>query len=382
MKKFLFQIFLFIFLVGAIIWMFLVISTTLFPTPNPVSQLVTSLLNLPSDFVAKPVIVKNEGTLDDFLFGSGFYNFYGFATIIVITGLFTITKGRNLIEKYMLLQAYALPKQRDYWGKIIDHTTHKPVPFAAIQIYKLDNKGNKIFTGQTVADTDGRYRMYIMKSDDEYFIEVRASGYEAYKEKVRTTLIDGENIIRTNIFLQKESSEFKINPVRKFYLDHRAQILRLLTAFIFAMSILTCLHGLYGLIFHFNMVSVGNFIFYGFAAPWNIYVIWERNRFNPGRVLESVSRKPIANVTVHVFINTSKIISVLSDAQGVVKLNVEAGDYKIKLFKTGFILEDNVASTLNVLVNNEGFLKEDIYLIALKDPNSQAQDLNLLNPFG
>lgn len=380
MKKYISRFFFTIFLIGAIIWMFLVISTTLLPTNNFIRPIVTSIFGLPEDFVAKPKIVTEVNSFDDWMYSDQFYLIYSFATVIVVAGLFTLTKGRNLIEKYMLLQAYALPRQREHWGKVIDHKTKKPIPFAVIRLVKADIAGSSNFISQTVADLDGRYRISLPKDKIDYQMEVSSPSYFVHKQIIKRTLLEGGDAIRLTIRLNKDGDSPQLNPLRLFLLQNRSTFLLILTVFIFLISLTTCFASIYSLIFHFNFVSIGDFIFYGFAAPWNIFVLLERKQIRPGKFINSITQQPIANVTVQIFLPENKAYSVLSDQNGMIKFDVDPGQYQAKITKVGFIHQNKDSQNTTISLNNDGYLKQDIYLTPLT--SNADHDKSLPTPFG
>lgn len=379
MWKILIRILIPIYLIGAISWMAIVISTTIIPT-NPLGPVISSVFGVDENFVAKPKVVTELKTFDDYMYSDYFYNFLAFSSAIVISGLFTLTKGRNLIEKYILLQAYALPRERDYWGKILDSSTHSPVPFAAIRILLITDNTEKFIT-ESVSDLDGRYRLFLDNNSEQYTLEVRAPGYVTYRGEIKQSIIEGNNAVRINIMLERENIENKLSPIRQFYINHKSKILAILIRYIYFLSIVTFLHAVYSIIFHFNIVSIADMLFYGFSAPWNTFVLWERRKFNPGRFINFRTKQPIANVNVQVFLPGDRTLSLLSDSNGIIKLDVEEGDYKIKVFKPGFIIKDHDDHFITVNVVKDGYMKNNIYLQALNQNSTRDTSL-LQSPFG
>ncbi|MBL8014692.1 MAG: carboxypeptidase regulatory-like domain-containing protein [Candidatus Doudnabacteria bacterium] len=381
MKEKLQKAFVALFIVGAIFWMLLVITTSFIPKDqNPLMPLFMAVLGVDEDFQAKPKIVTEVKTFDDLLYSQTWYNFYAVGSFIVITGLFTLTKGRNLVEKYMMLQAYALPRQRDHWGTVVDRKTRVPVAFASIRILKQDT-GNATYVAQSVADLDGKYRLYLASRDGEYILEVTAPSYKPYRQKLESTFVDGTKAVRVNIFLEKELDDLKVSTLRQVLVNNQPLLLKFLTALIFSLSLTTFLHAVYSIIMHFGFVSVGNMIFYGFALPWNIFVIWERRKFNPGKVLNTLDNKPIAGVSLQIFLPNGNMLSLLSDKEGIVKLDVEPGEYQMRVTKAGFLLDGKPDATLTVSVNRDGYLRKNVYM---KPTGEQLADSSsaLANPFG
>jgi predicted nucleic-acid-binding protein len=275
-----------------------------------------------------------------------------------------------------------LPRERDFWGKVTDRKTHKPVPFSIIRVLSLDEDGKETFIAQSIADLDGRYRLYLSSSEFQFLLEVKSPGYKVHREEIRTTLIDGANVVKVNIVLDKEDDEALINPIRQFFVKNRATILSILISYIVFLSLVTFVHAVYSLIFHFNFVSIGDFIFYGFAFPWNVFVVLQRRRFNPGKILNYKNKQVIPNVSFQLFLPNKKMLSVLSDENGIIKFDVDPGSYDAKVFKPGYVIRDN-KETIEVDINNEGYLRDNIYLIPLTETVLMPSDGGTLqNPFG
>lgn len=382
MQRLLTKILIIVFLSGAIFWMTFVISTTLLPKGNPIASFITSALGLPEDFQAKPKIVTGQPrTFDDYMYSDYFYNFYALSSFVLITGLFTLTKSRNIIEKYMLIQAYALPRERDYWGRITDKK-HMAVPFATVRLLRIKDDQEE-FIAQTVADLDGRYRMYVSENMnyDNLYIEIKSAGFETHKQKLRKIFIENDKQIRVPVILNKINEDPDTNLLRLYIARHRSRILQILGLYIFFLSMTTFFHAIYSTIYHFNFVSIGDLIFYGFAAPWNVFVLLERRKFNPGQFIDTVSKKPIANVNVKVYLKNSKVITLLSDEDGIIKFDEEPGKYKIKAEKPGFKAEET--NNLEVEFNKEGYLTKHIYLKPVDASYSNLKpELRFQNPFG
>lgn len=84
---------------------------------------------------------------------------------------------------------------------------------------------------------------------------------------------------------------------------------------------------------------------------------------------------------MQVFLPNGNKISLLSDTQGIVKFDLEAGEYKAQVYKAGFVLDGKPDSSITIRVNTDGFLVRNILLT----PTGQATDTGsdtLANPFG
>lgn len=379
-KRTLIQIGLTIYLIGATYWMLLVVSTLILPRGNPIAPITTAIIGQSPDFVAYPRVAEKIENFDDFTASRYVNVFFGASTIIAVVGLFTLTKGRNPLEKLMLLQAYALPRQREHWGKVIDASTQKPISFAVVRLIKVDGTAETNIL-QTVADLDGKYRIHLPKDGGTYFVEADSSDYRPKRQKATSTLIDGDDSVRANLLMEKVSSSKRHNSLRHFLLvQYRNAWLNMLTGFIMIVSLLSFMLGLYNLIFHFGFISVGNFTFYSCAFWWNVFVLSERFRVRAGRFINVKTNQPLASVGGRLLLTGGKAIVQFSDKSGRVRFDVEAGEYELQVSREGFMVKDNPANTLRVRVTKDGYLAEDIFLAPWRD--ELVTDSALPNPFG
>lgn len=381
MRKWLVKILVTLFLIGMFTWLGLILSTQFLPAGNPVSNFITSALGLPSDFSSIPKPKSAASSFDDIIYTDAFYNMYAISTSVILIAVFTLARGRNFVEKVILLQAYALPREREYWGKITDAFTHKPVQFATVRILKVQD-GKEIFIEQTVTDLDGRYRLYIANPSGVYLIEVLSSGYATLKERIQTTLIQGKFVVRMNLVLQPVDGITVANPVQAFLFKHRSQILFAVTLYVLGLSLLVTSTAIYSLVAYPGISSYGNMMFYGWPAFWNFFVLLERRKFNPGRILNTRTKEPIAGATIQILLPTGEARSILSDTNGIIKVDADDGIYPGKVFKEGYALKENVLGQLPIEITPEGFIKQDIYLTQFGHelPNG-GTELLFQNPF-
>jgi len=119
-------------------------------------------------------------------------------------------------------------------------------------------------------------------------------------------------------------------------------------------------------------------IFYGFAFPWNIFVLYERKNFSAGRILDFETKNPIAKVSLQIFSKETKPVTSISDQNGQIRFDVKPGRYNFKIVSSGVTFKEDVLA-LPVEINNDGYLEKNLYL-KLRDENTQDSS-NLTNPF-
>lgn len=376
MQKMLINTLLVIYLIGVGYWMLFVTLTAAYPD-NPFIPIYTEITGIDPDFIAKPYVPKEIKTFNDFLYSDYFYKFISIAALTsVVPGIFILGKKRNIFERVILLQAFALPRQRDYWGRVIDKNSNEPIAFSVVRIVKID-ENNESLISESIADLDGRYRMYLPKFDDTYHIEVKSTGYKTYRAKIKDEYIGANNEVKTNIFLERENEY--ISPFKKIYRKYIGNLFNILMLFTLVISLITFLHSLYGILVHFNLISLGNFFFYGFAAPWNIFVLTERLRLRPGKIKNIRDYVPIPNVNLILYKDAQRIDSSLSDENGIVKINVKEGTYLAKVIKPGYLVKYEENDMLEIEVTKDGYLKNNIYMIPVIEGYSQTP--KIINPF-
>jgi hypothetical protein len=341
---------------------------------------ISDVLNIPTqDLVLKPFVGTGFNDFDTFMYSGLVYTSLAFLSVTsIVFGFFVLGKGRAWFEKLLLLQAFAIPRERINWGKVYDGFTNKPIPFATLRIIqKKDGKEQVIVS--TVSDLDGRYRMYVQFESGEYVLQVKANGYDDHLQSFRTSA-SGQNIT-ANIPLKPFSAKLYSQSLEK-PLFSKDTLYTLLIVYVYFASIITFLHIAYSLFFHFGFVALFNLIFYGFAAPWNTYVIVSRLLEKPGRIIDKYHDAPIQSAQVQLFLDGNQIASSISNTHGIVQFDVEPGVYEIKLSKQGYGLEGSIeeSEAFTAAINNQGFLAHNIFMTPLQ--KNMAATTNLLNPFG
>src|SRR5690606_2240163 len=138
---------------------------------NPILSYISKLTQIPeTDLILKPFIGDGVNNFDTFMYGSVVYSTLAVLSVTsIIFGFFVLGKGRAWFEKLLLLQAFAIPRERINWGKVYDGFTDKPLAFATLRIIqKKDAK--EVVVVSTVSDLDGRYRMYVQFESGEYIL--------------------------------------------------------------------------------------------------------------------------------------------------------------------------------------------------------------------
>ncbi len=366
-----------------VVWLPLQVLTGPIPL-QPVKEFYSNLTGIPIDQIAETTRPgdpnSNLNAFDKFSRSPELYSFMTVISgIVIVTGLVFLSKGRALFEKFLLLQVFAIPLERETWGKIFDISNNNPVPFCSVMLMKLDEQGNEKLAMQTVGDLDGRYRLYASLENGKYVVEVKAEGYQAYRKELSQELSANLSLI-TNIPLVPLDYKPGINLTHS-YNTLRNRITNVLIAFIYVAALLPGTITVYNLIFHLGLAAIINAILYGYAVPWNTYVLFRRSIFRPGRIIDASSLQPIGNVTMEIFKDGKHILSTLSDKNGVPKFDLEEGKYSVKVSKQGYATQENFENALQeISINKDGFLRDNISLSQI-NPNLDIQAKAFINPF-
>jgi 5-hydroxyisourate hydrolase-like protein (transthyretin family) len=369
----------YIFLPASLFWMFAQLITVHVPN-NPILSYISKLTQIPeADLVLKPFVGQGLNDFDTFMYSSLVYATIAVLSVTsIIFGFLVLGKGRAWIEKLLLLQAFAIPRERINWGKVYDGHTDKPIAFATLRIIQKKD-GKEVVVISTVSDLDGRYRMYVQFESGEYVLQVKANGYDDYVQIFNASR-SAQNVT-VNIPLKPFSAKLYSEGLEK-PLFTKDTLYTLLIVYVYFASIITFIHIGYSMFFHFGMVSLFNLIFYGFAAPWNTFVLINRTVSKPGRIVDKYNASPIQSAQVQLFKEGKQISSSISNANGIVQFDAEPGTYEIRLSKQGYALEGSIEESdkFKAAINNQGFLDHNIFMTPMQ--RDMTATTNLLNPFG
>lgn len=368
----------YIFLPGSFVWFILLSITVLIPN-NPILKVLSDVLNVPYDsLILKPLVGQGFNSLDTFMYGTMYYFFALCSVASIAFGFFVLGKRKKWFEKFLLLQAFAIPRERINWGKVYDGFSNAPIAFATLRVIQKRDDRDVVLVS-SVSDLDGKYRMYAQFEEGEYVLEVKANGYEIYSMIFKTGKV-GQNIMDYVPMKPATTKLYSENP--KVKLLSTARLYGILVVFIYSISILSFLHTIYSSLFHFGMISILNLVFYGFAALWNTYTLIYRRLERPGRIIEQGSATPIQSAQVQLYREGRQVGSEVTNVSGIVQFDVEPGIYEIKISKNGYGVsaEIGVEDKMFIRISQHGFLDHNINLI----PLDKGKDISgaMPNPFG
>jgi hypothetical protein len=349
---------------------------------EPVKQFYSNVTGVPVDKLSsKPgEFDPLPNAFDEFTRSEFVYSFMPIVLIIVIiTGLLFLAKGRDLFEKFLLLQVFAIPLERESWGKVYDYSNSKPIPFAIIRLIRSDDNGADDLVSQTVADLDGRYRLYSKLEDSNYTLEVSAEKYETYRKELSGSLIPYLALVNSIPlkpldYKQGLSLSYSYNKVQN-------TITNVLIAFIYIVAFLPGSITIYNLLFHFGFVAIMNGIIWGYAVPWNTYVVLRRLIYRPGKIINSYTLRPLEGVTLDIFKDEKHILSAMTDSSGIPKFDLEPGKYTCKVSKVGYSIQEGFDENgQEITINKDGFIEQNISMIPVLPDTLLSSNL-LSNPF-
>lgn len=85
------------------------------------------------------------------------------------------------------------------------------------------------------------------------------------------------------------------------------------------------------------------------------------------------------NVGMRLTLADGRAISLFTDSYGMVKFDVEPGEYKLHVIKNGYRIKNNLANALKVKITSDGYLDNDIYMAPIAGEAEESSALP--NPF-
>jgi len=242
----------------------------------------------------------------------------------------------------------------------------------------------KFLVSEVLADLDGKYRAEFSKSYKKFSLSVKAPGYKELKQRLKyldsATLSSG--LVEEIYMVRENKAETKTRRTK--YIQPYINQLLIYALFIISVVFLF-LWLLYAVAYPGSFYGWINLAISIYAVPWNIFIISERLRPKVGRVLDLDSKRPIENVLVWVYDNKKQIFAGSTDKRGIVKLDVNSGEYSIRFshpsYKTSFESADKLDLFKHLTVGLNGYIESNVYLE--KTSRNFKQDLtsNLINPF-
>jgi len=362
-----------ILIVWGIAWALGNIASIFFSYQDLVTQ-SSQVLDTNSQTLSSTAFEEKSSNSIEVIFKASFKPFLILSTVSVILGVIVLYNGRTFLEMLYMFDFFMVPRQRKYWGTILDSHTRGPISLALITLKGVDSKKEL----RTVSDLDGRYRIRISDLKEKYIIEVKAEIYKPFTKEIDSSL---GSIISRGEFIE-DIVLYRADDVTSTFNSNLAKIRsKLYAPLIIYLSLLS----FFGFILYLNQSiikpGVDSFlgaIFFGIASVWNIIIITERIRNRLGKIVDQ-NGKPIGGVVINLFNKDDKVDSLLSDENGIVKFQTETGIYKILVAKDGYELHNSKDGFIEVKINNDGYLTKDIVLEQTGEVSNTSSVL--MNPF-
>ncbi len=332
-----------------------------------------------SDYYAEPV----EGSSDllNDIYADSYEPFFVLSGIAALLGTLILSRGRNIWEIMGLFLAFAIPRQRKYWGVVYDQHKNMPITFASISVVRTNTELHKeSIVATAVTDLDGRYRIHLEDKTEDYVLRVKADGYHPYEKVIdyKYQLLI-QNIIIEDIPLTK--LEQKPNIFKRLIAFIRPKMYTFTMYFIYLVSFIAFIWAIYGIIVFFFIDSVIFLILYSFGFFWNTKIIIERLTQKNGKILDSKTKQPIVRAMIRVFDDTRQVLSTLSQEDGTVKIDLPPAIYTIKIDKENYEFNHYGDQDLFVVkIGQEGYISKDIYLDKVGEAQTKINS-KLMNPF-
>lgn len=309
------------------------------------------------------------------IFKASFKPFLILSTISVILAILILYNGRSFLEMIYTFNFFIIPRQRKYWGLIKDSKSGTKVTLASISLLQIRD-GKEIIVFSTVSDLDGHYRVRLTDFKSKFFIVVKAEGYQAYKKEIESSvksIVKGGEYVE-DIYLTRTNELVKVSNK---WSSIKSRLYTPLIIYLLLLSIFGFLLYINQFIIKPGIDSFLGAIMFALAVTWNIYIITERSRLPMGKILDEHD-SPIIGVSVKLFYNDKQLGTWLSDWNGVIKLEVGEGNYKLLVTKEGFKLIDSEDGFVEGKVNKDGYLDKNI---VMQKVGASGDNSKLTNPF-
>ncbi len=335
---------------------------------DAVAGFVEKSLGISETFYAGNYEVKYDiDSLNDFFDLYFFPIFLVTSFVLSLIGTFVLTRKRSLFSAVGLLLAFIIPKENIFHGSIRDKSTGNIIPFAVIRAFKTGTGGKKIYIGQTVADVDARYSLYLSEVAPDYKLEVEAPGYETFIQNIEGVGTGQQAFnVTQDINLGREEGK----KGKKTVNYNKPKLYRILMWAVYMFSILYFVTFVYYVIAWpgeiYGWVTV---IAFTYAVIRNTTVIKQRFFAPKGRLLDHFTKKPLKGVTVNFFKDGQKLETRSSDSHGLIVSSSSEGRYDVSIEKQGFKLVEPHPSEIKenlyftkVNIDKEGYLQRDVLL--------------------
>jgi hypothetical protein len=266
-----------------------------------------------------------------------------------------------------------IPRKRKHWGIVFDTATDKPISLAVVRLF--NTQGNLVT--MAVTDAKGIYGLLVDKLGN-YTLKVEAVGYHDYALPLNLYTPDAV------VDIPMSPDQVLRNPFVKFYIAHREEVISglrigLLIALIFGLVYSTFA------VFQ-SPVLVNYLILIAYAIltiPGVLMLLRPLINKVRGQVVDEATGKGISGVIVR-FIAANGQVLAISNINGLVKVNLPAGDYSVLANKDGYELVSTQQNALGmkqvkVRVNAQGGIDQRLVMQKIGDTNSVG---NLATPFG
>ena len=303
--------------------------------------------------------------------------------VLSLIGVIMLTRKRSVVSFVGIFVSLALPKERIYWGSIIDSESSIKVPFAAIDL--LDSQGNIV--DRTISDSDGRYRFLLDSWDEHYKMRVIASGFTPSEVNVTNEFNEAGRFEITQDILVVQETQTSSKKQKRVKIHLSPLFFDVLYFLIFATGLVGfLLFVVYSYVYWNDSYGYVTVFTYGIGVFWNIPLIKSRLFNKKGSVVDSVSKKAIKDAYVVLYGDKGEVVDVkLSDKNGLVQFKLKKGEYKCKVNKVGYKFESK--KLYEVKITNAGYLKDNIKLIKIEDSkvtgdNKSKSEPSTDSPFG
>jgi hypothetical protein len=303
------------------VWIFEIISSQSVSEPIVEPPVSTPVIPVDDNSIDQPTKVDNIPTNQiSAIEAAKFIPQVLPALVGALTTIGTISIFAGGIPNIGVLLGLLLNKKKKYFGIVYDEATKEIVPFAQIELYK----GNKLID-RSISDLKGRYALS-MEQEGEYLLKTKAGGYNP--KDITISRIFGDKLVTFDIALIR-SSDAKLGTQPLF----TSPKISFISNILLVLWIVGFIYSLYVLIINPVFLNYLIVLVYLIMICINGYLKIQ-DRLDQTNVIKDSHGNPMAGVIYKAIDRDGNIVDTgITNNNGVVRLRLAEGNYKLLLFK-------------------------------------------------
>jgi hypothetical protein len=341
-------------------------------------NLIPSFIYFSWENVNATISLTYPGLLKIFLLSTLFLSLYAW---------FVLSKGRNIFEVFLLFVVYLIPQPEEYWGKVLDKSTFRPIPFSSIKVMRTKTGLDKLeFISEAITDLYGRYRINInVEPGYRYYLQINAPEHQVLIKEISSRedkVISIYDDILVEPMISKNNS-----LIKDIFNALKAHLNKYIVTYLYLASLFSLLLGIRVFLLT-GQSTPGNYIFiiqYIIAVVFNTGRIYNLNNNSFGRIMLYDKEQTVTNLPFQLMQDNKIVEKKQSNADGSLNFNVSPGVYELELLDDRYEIVNTKGDSKNltqVIISDKGLLKTNVIVKPKRESNLNIDSNNTLqNPF-